>query len=72
LQSDSSMADELLKSQRLATLKDSIMKVTDEKLMWPEIKKRIDQGDIQYILALNMAKKKIEGTFSPYFPILIC
>ena len=57
------MDEQLLKSQRLATLKDSIMKVTDEKLMWPDIKKRVEQGDIQYILALNMAKKKIEGIF---------
>lgn len=56
---------DLLKQNRIETLRESIARVTDEKLSWSEIKKRVAQGDIIYIIALTVAKRKIEGTLHP-------
>ena len=53
-----------LKDPRIETLRQSILQVTDEKLSWPQIKRRVAQGDIVYIIALNIAKRKIEGIYS--------
>jgi len=54
---------------KIEALKESIISVTDEKLSWEEIKRRVAQGDIVYIIALNIAKRKIDGLFLiPPFP----
>jgi len=45
-------------------LRESIIKITEEQqISWSDVKKKVSQGDITYTLALNLAKRKIEGRF---------
>ena len=45
-------------------LRESIIKITEEQqISWSDVKKKVSQGDITYTLALNIAKRKIEGRF---------
>ena len=53
-----------IKDPRITALRQSICEVTDERLSWQEIKRRVAQGDIVYIIALNIAKRRIEGRYS--------
>ena len=64
------MEDKYLdKDMKIEALKESIIQVTDEKLSWEEIKRRVAAGDIVYIIASNIAKRKIDGSFS-FDPLL--
>jgi len=58
---------EAFRQQRIELLEEAISMVTDEKLMWSQIKQKVDQGDITYIIALNIAKRKIEGILRSNF-----
>jgi len=48
--------------RRLKIVRAAIQSATgSEKIHWREVRQRISQGDIRYVVALNIAKKEIEG-----------